>query len=44
MHDDTPYTPLLYSRTGLQGYSFFIIFALKHRLWVLTIVYPQSMF
>ena len=31
-----PYTPLLYSNWGLQGYTLFPIFALKHRLWVLV--------
>ena len=31
-----PYTPLLYSKTGVcRGIHFFLIFALKHRLWVL---------
>ena len=31
-----PYTPLLYSKTGVYtGIHFFLIFALKHRLWVL---------
>ena len=34
-----PYTPLLnaYSKTGFyRGMHYFLIFALKHRLWVLT--------
>ena len=31
------YTPLLYSKTGVyRGIHFFLIFALKHRLWVLV--------
>ena len=31
-----PHTPLLYSITGVyRGIHFFLIFALKHRLWVL---------
>ena len=31
-----PYTPLLYSKTGVyRGIHFFLIFALKHRLRVL---------
>ena len=31
-----PYTPLLYSKTGVyRGLHFFLIFALKHILWVL---------
>ena len=46
----TPYTPLFYSKTGV--YHFFLIFALKHRLWVLvrtasvsgSNVYSNSMF
>ena len=30
-----PYTPLLYSKTGVhRGIEYFLIFALKHRLWV----------
>ena len=34
-----PYTPLLYSKTGVyRGIYFFLIFALKHRLWVLISV------
>ena len=33
----TPYTPLLYSKTGVyRGDHSFLIFALKHRLWVLV--------
>ena len=34
----TPYTSLLYSHEnlGLQGYTSFSYFALKHRLWVLV--------
>ena len=49
-----PQTPLLYSKTGVcRGISIFLIFAPKHRLWVLvrtashrggSNVYPQSMF
>ena len=32
-----PYTPLFYSKTGVyRGIHFFLIFALKHRLWVLV--------
>ena len=32
-----PYTPLLYSKTGVyRGILFFLIFAPKHRLWVLV--------
>ena len=32
-----PYTPLLYSKTGVyRGIFLFLIFALKHRLWVLV--------
>ena len=32
-----PYTPLLYSKTGVyRGLHYFLIFALKHRLWVLV--------
>ena len=31
-----PYTPLLYSKTGVcRGIPIFLIFAPKHRLWVL---------
>ena len=31
----TPYTPLLYSKTGVyKGIHFFLYFSLKHRLWV----------
>ena len=31
------YTPLLYSKTGVyRGIHFFLIFASKHRLWVLV--------
>ena len=34
---NTPYTPLLYSKTGVyRGILFFLIFAPKHRLWVLV--------
>ena len=34
---NTPYTPLLYSQTGVyRGIHFSLIFALKHRLWVLV--------
>ena len=30
-----PYTPLLYCKTGVyRGIYYFLIFALKHRLWV----------
>ena len=33
-----PYTPLLYSKTGVgRGTSIFLIFDPKHRLWVPTI-------
>ena len=32
-----PYIPLLFSKTGVhKGIHFFLIFALKHRLWVLV--------
>ena len=32
-----PYTPLLYSKTGVyRGIHFFLIFSQKHRLWVLV--------
>ena len=32
-----PYTPLLYSKIGVyRGIHIFLIFALKHRLWVLV--------
>ena len=32
-----PHTPLLYSKTGVcRGIPIFLIFALKHRLWVLV--------
>ena len=32
-----PYTPLLYSKTGVyRGILYFLIFALKHILWVLV--------
>ena len=44
----TPYTPLVYSKLGFtEGIHYFLIFALKHRLWVrvrTASVYPQSMF
>ena len=34
---NTPYTPLLYSNLGVnRGLLYFLIFALKHRLWVLV--------
>ena len=44
-----PYTPLLYNKTGVcRVMHIFLIFAPKHRLWVLvrgvSNVYPQSMF
>ena len=47
-----PQTPLLYSKTGVcRGIPIFLIFAPKHRLWVLvrtrrggSNVYLQSMF
>ena len=33
----TPYTPLLYSKTGVhRGMHYFLYFALKHGLWVLV--------
>ena len=33
----SPYIPLLYSKTGVcRGIHIFLIFALKHRLWVLV--------
>ena len=33
----TPYTPFLYSKTGVcRGIPFFLIFAPKHGLWVLV--------
>ena len=32
-----PYTPLLYSKTAVyRGINIFLIFALKHRMWVLV--------
>ena len=32
-----PYTPLLYRKTGVyRGIHYFLFFALKHILWVLT--------
>ena len=44
-----PNTPLLCSKTGVcRGIPIFLIFAPKHRMWVLvrggSNVYPQSMF
>ena len=34
---NTPHTPLLYSKTGVcRGIPIFLIFAPKHRLWVLV--------
>ena len=43
-----PYTPLLYSKAGVcRGIPNFLIFDLKHRLWVHrggSNKYPQSMF
>ena len=34
---NTPYTPLLYTKIRVyRGIHYFLIFALKHRLWVLT--------
>ena len=36
-----PYTPLLYSKTGVyRGKHYFLIFALKHKLWVLVRTVP----
>ena len=36
-NEETPYIPLLYSKTGVyKGIHFFLTFALKHRLWVLV--------
>ena len=36
---DPPYTQLLYSKTGVyMGIYLFLIFALKHRLWVLVTI------
>ena len=33
----TPYIPLLYSKTGVyRDIHYFLIFSLKHRLWVLV--------
>ena len=33
----TPYIPPIYSKTGVnRGKHYFLIFALKHRLWVLV--------
>ena len=41
-----PYTPLLYSKSGVyRGIHYFLIFALKHILWVLvrtTTIYVLS--
>ena len=31
-----PYTPLFYSKTGVYRGIHFLVFALKHRLWVLV--------
>ena len=40
---NTPYTPLLYSKTGVyRGIHFFLIFALKHRLWVLVLMCTRN--
>ena len=41
-----PYTLLLYNKRGVyRGILYFLIFALKHILWVLVrTVYPQYMF
>ena len=37
MHFSPPYTPLLYSKTGVyRGIFFFLIFAVKHRSCVLS--------
>ena len=34
---NTPYTPLLYSKSGVyRGIHIFLIFALKHKLWVIV--------
>ena len=43
------YTPLLFSKTGVyRGIHYFLIFALKHILWVLvrggSNVYPEARF
>ena len=36
-NEQPPTTPLLYSKTGVyRGIHFFLIFALKHRFWVLV--------
>ena len=36
-HENKSYTPLLYSKIGVyRGIHFFLIFAPKHRLWVLV--------
>ena len=43
----TPYTPLIVKLGFIEGVHYFLIFALKHRLWVrvrTASVYPQSMF
>ena len=48
--NDRPYTPISYSKTGVyKSIHNFLIYALKHRLWVLTFeaginVYLQSIF
>ena len=35
--NEHPYTPLLYSKTRVyRGIHYFLIFALKHRLWILV--------
>ena len=39
-----PYTPLLYSKTGVyRGICYFLIFALKHRLWVLVLTCTHNL-
>ena len=38
-----PYTPLLYSKTGVYRGIHFLIFALKHILWVLVLTCIQNL-
>ena len=41
----TPYTPLLYSKTGIyRGIHYFLIFTLKHILCVFVFAYAKSRF
>ena len=39
-----PHTPLLYGKTGVcRGITIFLIFAPKHRLWVLVITCTHNL-